>query len=363
MPTPFLSSEEYDERAHRQYDRGEYDAALATLKDGIRLYPHSVDLYVGLGYTRLAREEYVWAKQAFEKALVLDPEHDDAMVGLGEALLRFGRAEPAVALFHQVYDGPAGDDTELLLAMGRALFRESRFAEARSMFQRAIDVNPEEAELRAALGFTLHRLDEDEEAIAELSLALELSPSYHEARIYLGHLLYDRGDCDEALAAFCVPAPAEHWDPLAVWRLIELKKAGEGLTSADPEIMIWEGRMEELESELDPIDELLLELEAGVGDEPASARGASPPPADTTPAPAGPVHRVRLPDGSVFEGSWLDIVRQLRDHGGRADESVAQFMRRWADDTRVRIGVGVPADDAEGFLLAHARAGLIHIDR
>jgi hypothetical protein len=29
----------------------------------------------------------------------------------------------------------------------------------------------------------------------------------------------------------------------------------------------------------------------------------------------------------------------------------------------VRIGVGVPVDDAESFLLAHARAGLLHIER
>jgi Flp pilus assembly protein TadD len=362
MPTPFLSSEEYDERAHKQYDRGDYDAALLTLKDGIRTYPHSVDLYVGLGYTRLAREEYVWAKQAFEKALVLDPEHDDAMVGLGEALLRFGRAEPAVALFHQVYDGPAGDDTELLLAMGRALYRESRFVEARSMFERALEVNPEEAEVHAALGFTLHRLDRDEAAIDQLLEALRLSPSYHEARIYLAHLLYDRGDWNDALAAFCVPAPADHWDPLAVWRLIELKKA-EGLTAGDPEIMIWESRLEELESDLDPIDELLLELEACSVADPPPARHAPTQPADSAPASISTIHRVRLPDGSVFEGSWLDIVRQLRDRAGRSDESVAQFMRRWADDTRVRIGVGVPADDAEGFLLAHARAGLLHIDR
>jgi Flp pilus assembly protein TadD len=363
MPTPFLSSEEYDERAHKQYDRGDYDAALETLKEGLRIYPHAVDLYVGLGYTRLAREEYVWAKQAFEKGLVLDPEHDDAMVGLGEVLLRFGRAEPAVALFHHVYDGPAGDDTELLLAMGRALFREGRFAEARSMLERAIAVNPEEAEVRAALAFTLHRLDEDEAAIQELLEALKLSPSYHEARIYLAHLLYDRGDWDDALAAFCVPAPAEHWDPLAVWRLIELKKAIERLTSADLEITIWEGRLEELEADVDPIDELLAELESGAGDDPAPPRPPPSHPADPVANAVGPVHRIRLPDGSVFEGSWLDIVRQLRDQAGRSNESVAQFMRRWADDTRVRIGVGVPADDAEGFLLAHARAGLLHIER
>ena len=58
MANPFLSSEEYDERAHRMYDNGDYEGALETLKEGIQLYPHSVELYVGLGYTRLAREEY-----------------------------------------------------------------------------------------------------------------------------------------------------------------------------------------------------------------------------------------------------------------------------------------------------------------
>src|ERR1051325_8350288 len=101
MPTPFLSSEEYDERAHRLYDSGNYDGALETLKEALRLYPHSVELYVGLGYTRLAREEFAWARQAFEKSLVLDPENEDALVGMGEVLLRFGQREEAVHLFRR----------------------------------------------------------------------------------------------------------------------------------------------------------------------------------------------------------------------------------------------------------------------
>jgi hypothetical protein len=37
MATPFLSSEEYDERAHRLYDHGDYDAALETLREGLSL--------------------------------------------------------------------------------------------------------------------------------------------------------------------------------------------------------------------------------------------------------------------------------------------------------------------------------------
>ena len=98
MASPFLSSEEYDERAHRLYDDGKYDSALDTLKEGLKLYPHSVELRIGLGYTRLAREEFVWAKQAFEQALVLDPEHEDALVGMGEALLRFGGRDRALEL-------------------------------------------------------------------------------------------------------------------------------------------------------------------------------------------------------------------------------------------------------------------------
>jgi Flp pilus assembly protein TadD len=334
----------------------------STLKEGLRLYPHSVDLYVGLGYTRLAREEYVWAKQAFEKALVLDPDHDDAMVGLGEALLRFGGEARAVALFHQVCSGPAGEDTELLLAMGRALYREGRFEDARSMLERSLEVSPRDPEVRAALAFTLHRLDEEKTAIRELRRALALSPGYHEARIYLGHMLYDRGDLEGALAAFCVPAPADHWDTLALWRLVELKKSLEGLPAGDPELVVWEARMEELESDIDPIDELLADVEMALTDDEQLDMGLDTP-APTPASRPDPVHRVRLPDGSVFEGSWMDIVRQLRDQAGRSDESVAQFMRRWADDTRVRIGFGVPADDAEGFLLAHARAGLLHIER
>ena len=88
MPTPFLSSEEYDERARQLYNEGQYDEALTVLREGLTLYPSSVELHVGVGYARLAREEYAWARRAFEEALVLEPEHEDGLAGLGETLLK-----------------------------------------------------------------------------------------------------------------------------------------------------------------------------------------------------------------------------------------------------------------------------------
>ena len=46
MSTPFLSSEEYDERAHELYNEGNYDLALETLREGLTLYPAAVELHV-----------------------------------------------------------------------------------------------------------------------------------------------------------------------------------------------------------------------------------------------------------------------------------------------------------------------------
>ena len=96
MPTPFLSSEEYDERAHQLYNEGQYEEALRVLREGLALYPNAVALHIGVGYAQLAREEFAWARRSFEDALVLEPEHEDGLAGLGESLLKLGQDEAAL---------------------------------------------------------------------------------------------------------------------------------------------------------------------------------------------------------------------------------------------------------------------------
>jgi Flp pilus assembly protein TadD len=350
MANPFLSSEEYDERAHRQYDTGDYEGALETLKEGLQLYPHSVELYVGLGYTRLAREEFVWARQNFERALVLDGEHEDGLVGLGEVMLRFGRRHEALELFERAREIGCADDLDLLLSMGRALYRERMFEHARETFVEAVRVHPDSAEAVAALGYTLHRLGDDGRARAELRASLDLDPDLHEARIYLAHLLYDSGDWGAAAREFERVPVSEHWDSLAVWRLIELKRAiGADSTS---NLAVWEERLEELESEIDAVDELLAEIEGGTVE--VDPR--------TNPPTTNQVHRLRLVDGRVCSGSFTDILTQLRDACGLPEESVAQFMRRHAAEVRLRKGVDLPVEDPEEFILTGARVGLWELE-
>jgi tetratricopeptide (TPR) repeat protein len=160
MPTPFLSSEEYDERAHQLYNEGQYDEALSVLREGLTLYPTSVELHIGVGYARLAREEFAWARRSFEEALVLEPEHEDALAGLGETLLKFGLEDAALRCFRRTLELGYADDLDLMLQIGRALFREASlrerrelFAVAQEFFEVAVQQAPESAEAIACVGY------------------------------------------------------------------------------------------------------------------------------------------------------------------------------------------------------------------
>ena len=249
MPDRFLSSEEYDEQAHKLYNDGDYDGALEMLKEGLSLYPNAVELYVGLGYARLAREEYAWARKSFEQAVVLDGAHEDALVGLGETLLRFGEQEHALRLFDEVAAMGYDDDIELMLTMGRALYREALYAQCRDVFAKAAAARPDSADAAASLGYALHRLGDDVGAGRQIRRALRLDADLHEARVYLGHLLYDRGDWEGALRELERVPPQEHWDALAVWRLMELKRALWQLDGGDSRLAPWEQRLRELEAQ------------------------------------------------------------------------------------------------------------------
>lgn len=364
MKHRFLSSEEYDERAHRLYNRGDYDGALETLKEGLALYPSAVELYVGLGYARLAREEFAWARHAFERSLALDATHEDALVGLGETLLRFGEIDRAVSLFDEVQALGFSEDLELMLTMGRALYGEGLFHESRDVFARIGVARPESAEASASLGYALHRLGDEVGAVRQIRRSLRVDPDLHEARIYLGHLLYDRGDGEGALREFERVPPLEHWDSLAVWRLIELKRTHARPGFTEEEMEPWNRRLDELEVEGDPIERLLTEVEMLFSADPEDDEGLLGQLELFTPS-AGPQSRllqVRQGDGRILRGTSAEVVRQMRDLAGFGHETAGQFMRRMAERWHEQFGIEIPFLDPDGFLREAARAGLLKLE-
>jgi tetratricopeptide (TPR) repeat protein len=391
MPTPFLSSEEYDERAHQLYNEGQYDDALTVLREGLALYPTSVELHIGVGYARLAREEFAWARRSFEEALVLEPEHEDALAGLGETLLKFGLEDAALRCFHRTLELGYADDLDLMLQIGRALFREASlrdrrelFAVSQEFFEVAVQQAPESAEAIACVGYAQHRLGEDDAAIATLRKSLQVDNEHAEARIYLANILYDRGDYEASLYHFERTSTEDHWDELGIWRLIELKRAAYKLPEHDDDLKPWEERLTELGGELDDIDELFIEVDGAVANESGEvevARGqlelfgtllSSLADAKAVDEVASPeidlgVHAILTREGRRLTGSWEEIVRSMRDAdeeaGQETDGTLREFMTRAAKRTYRETGVRVPSHDAELFVRGSADAGILRIVR
>ena len=372
MTEPFLSSDEYDEQAHRLYNDARYDAAMALLREGLARYPDAVELHVGLGYAQLAREEYAWARVAFLAALALDAAHEDALAGLGETLLVLGQLERALRAFQRLIELDFGDDHDLMLQVGRALFREGFFVEARRFFELGHAFHGDSAEVAASLGYTSHRLGMDADAFYWLRRALELDPDFAEPRIYLGNILYDRGETAAAMLHFARVRAEDHFDDLGVWRTIELLKNARGLADDDPEIRPWLARLADLGRDADNEDLLLAEIESRQPD--GSSRDPHqlelfgtlmrdvPGMMQKRTALSSGVHVIETLAGLVLRGTWDELVLHLQTveaawADGTRDEFMQAFARRGSAETGVRIPVG----SSEGFLRGAAAAGVIRI--
>ena len=344
---------------------------MDVLREGLALYPNAVELHIGVGYAYHAREEYAWARRSFEEALVLDPEHEDALAGLGETLLKFGQQAQALRSFRRTLELGYEDDIELMLQVGRALFREGLIEESREYFATAANQSPDSAEAVSCIGYAQHRLGDDESAIATLRRALQLDEDHTEARIYLGNIFYDRGDYEAALYHLDRSTPDDHWDELGIWRLIELKKMVYRLRDNDPELKPWEERLQELSGEPDDIDEMLAEIEAKAAEAAENdARGQL----ELFGALLGTFamektageneHCITIDEDHSFEGTWEEILRKMSEaRSGKGSVSLKDFMQTEARRGYSLTGHHIPTEDAESFIRGSADAGLLRIVR
>lgn len=369
MSDPFLSSEEFADEAHQLYNQGLYDDAIELLRRGIDVYPFAAELHVGVAYAQFAREQFAWARRSFERVLELDPEHEDALVGFGETLLKFGEHVRALECFEKMLVLGYREDHDLVLQAGRALFREGAVDAARRFFAVAAQAHPDSSEAEACRGYAEHRLGDERAAIRSLRHALELDETHVEARIYLGNLLYDRGEFEAALFHFERTSPDDHVDELAVWRLIELKKSIYNVSPKDTEIGPWAERLVGLASGGDAIDLLLDEIEAtqpdGTVRDPLQLELFSTLLMELEGMHrTSTSHRITTRSGISYVGTWEEIVLLMqRDDPQLAGLSTVGYMEQVARRNVAETGVMIPSNDAEAFVLGSAAAGLLRIVR
>ena len=182
--------------------------------------------------------------------------------------------------------------------------------------------------------------------------------------------MYDRGEYEAALFHLERSEPGDHFDGLAIWRLIELKRSVYRLPDDDPELVPWHHRLDELAAEAHPDDLLLAEIEAmgpdGQVRDPRQLElfGTLLTELQGMKARSGPseIHRVSTLNGATYVGTWEEIVRQMKDDAAEwARGSLEQYMAAVAHRRRKETGVAIPATDPESFIRGSADAGLLRI--
>ena len=78
-------------------EQGKHEKAIDELWKYVETKPDSADAYNLLGYTYRKDDQFDRAKQSYDRALQLDPEHKGANEYLGELYLQTGQPEKAEA--------------------------------------------------------------------------------------------------------------------------------------------------------------------------------------------------------------------------------------------------------------------------
>lgn len=199
-PTPeeLVRQRSLSRAAQDAIDRRDWPVAAATLEQLAIEAPESPETRNRLGRVYYALGDVRRAEASFRRALEIDPEYADSLIGLAQVERSLGRLDEALKHVESAIE-ITPNEAEAHLARGRILEELGRTDEALAAYFRAQTSDPGLAEaLRRAAVIQLERTQNDQ-ALARLTLALELDPTDSETRYQRGRASLAVGHTQEAV--------------------------------------------------------------------------------------------------------------------------------------------------------------------
>jgi Tfp pilus assembly protein PilF len=179
--------------ALRQCDRGDREAALATLKRAAALDPKSAQVRAFMGVVLLQLRSLDAALDHLRIAHDTDPQNGDILKLLVDTLLQSGRTQKALTICEAAL---RRDRTfyEAWTCLGLVYRRTHRSAEALECYERAIALEPRDVDSMANRAIALSDLGRPDEALEAFEAVLALKPDHALARFHRGLALLSKGD-------------------------------------------------------------------------------------------------------------------------------------------------------------------------
>ena len=137
----------------------------------------------------------------FDKAIRAYPDYDKALRNLGRAYYMKGIYDSARAVFEKSLELDP-DNTDVYNNIGLSYYNEGRFDEAKEIFGRAIEIDPGYIEPYINMGNTLAREGKPEEAETYFRQALDIDPENAAVHLNLGNACFSLGRYDEAIVRY-----------------------------------------------------------------------------------------------------------------------------------------------------------------
>ena len=152
------------------------------------------------GLRHLQAGQYPDARTCCEQALAADANHADTLHLMGLLAREAGEFDQAVEwMARAIRRAPK---PEYLASLGRTLQQQGRLEEAFKVFERAVQLKPDDAGLWTAFGNVLADLKHPADALLGFQHALKLDPRHWQAANDCGIVLHGLGRLEEAVSYF-----------------------------------------------------------------------------------------------------------------------------------------------------------------
>jgi tetratricopeptide (TPR) repeat protein len=187
----------YRRLAYIQWEIGETDGAIATLRDAIAKNGADVDIEIRLGTYLAETGNTNEAVTMLDRAVKAAPGNVDGANALGIAYARAGRPGDAIATFERILaDDPR--NSVALENIGTVYLETGNFAGARKAFERALALNPASSRASGGLGVLASEAGRTDEAISRWRRAVEGDAKNYDALFNLASTLIRTGRDAEA---------------------------------------------------------------------------------------------------------------------------------------------------------------------
>jgi tetratricopeptide (TPR) repeat protein len=174
--------------------------ALKAFNKAIEINPHYSDAWTGKGLALTELNKFDKAIKAYDKAIEINPQDSDAWTGKGLAFEGLNKPEEAIKAYDKAIElnpqdsialkskkalslsttGKPSDsvtESQDLVSQGIILGKSGQYNEAMKVFDKAIELNPQNSDAWTGKGLVFEGLNKPEEAMNAYDKALEIDPN------------------------------------------------------------------------------------------------------------------------------------------------------------------------------------------